>query len=312
MKKIDLGKTSEKIKVSLAIDEDIFRLIEDSLAGFKTISLLSRKGYELSALKEEKVDASFSAILNRSEFISQIIQAMQDEKSFMLGEVAYSMKDLALFLDRIAFASLFDYYLDLSRYFGFPKISDLKFLNNEFIETMRSMTLKETIQEIANAANGQEYAKRPNLKKYINLYTESDEKFWDDMEALKEQPFMFCENPIMSSDADYVPYEFILEAQSFDVLIPEISNRAEQILNQIAKDARLELVRTKGDVSDESVDEVRRGMIEDRFQEIVKKVALSNVSNELIAKILRNRLYDEKNTHFVHIFENYVQAILDR
>lgn len=312
MKKIDLGKTSEKIKVSLAIDEDIFRLIEDSLAGFKTISLLSRKGYELKALKEEKAETTFSAILNRSEFITQIIYAMQDDKAFVLSNTAYSMNELTQLLDKIAFASFYDYYMDLTKYYGLKDLSEFSFLNKETIEEIRPLSVKETVSVLDRSIRSLAQGKSTSyLKKYIDLYMEGDDDYYVDNTRINEFEFLYSVTLSPEDTNDYVPHEFLLEPQSFEVLIPEIRDRAQRILDQLEQDAKNEYEKRREYDIELTFDDVKKTLIDSKFNEITDTIAAKHISNELIVKILRNRLFGEKNTHFVHIFESYVRIILN-
>jgi len=145
-KTIDLMDGIIKTKISLAIDEKTVSLLDDAVIGFRLIYLLSNNGGKLDSLTGEKNYSLFKSLLNRSEMVEKLIQAVRAEKIFVLGSNIYSLNDLKGFTLDLANNLDSDYVINATDSCDIDQGYLDSSYTNEFIADCKDKSIEETIQ----------------------------------------------------------------------------------------------------------------------------------------------------------------------
>lgn len=266
---IDLLEGIVKTKISLAVDTKTVDLIDDALLGFRLISMLSNNDGNLEVLTGEKNYAIFKSLLNRSEMINKLIQAVRSEKVFVLGTTLYSLNDLRDFAHELASNIDIDYQID-------PTINcnlDKDYLDNEwgkaFIEQCKDMTVEETIK-----TNRREIQHIPLTYKNENYYDFVGERKLRGIEKMGLFPEILEHNQFANE-----------QAYMFD------------------RD-----IRNQGFESTSSRWDELTGVLGDILPEIFKNSSYA-LSLEMKCKIVRNKLFNENHPTMINILDSYYAMI---
>lgn len=157
MASINLLGNYAKTKVSLALDEGTVNILDRAVMGLREIYMLSRNDGQLASLTGEKNYPLFKNLLNRSEIVNNIINAVKDEKIFEVGSSKLSIMDLVDFANNTVDLLDFDYMVDFTKvctihkvYYDFSGIDDFK-------QNIRDLSVQETIRLFSNDLKGIEF-----------------------------------------------------------------------------------------------------------------------------------------------------------
>lgn len=331
MKKIDVFKSYEKVKVSLALEKQVLDLVDESLVGFKLVNMLGRESDNTIESLSLKNESAYKSILNRSEFISKILDTISDSKLFLINGEEYSLKQLSVLGDDIALASYFDTYTNITKFF---RILNPHRLKEHKFQKMRNMNVEETLEYLKY---GDE-----EIQNRILQIEEKDEFFRsieeigirsEELELLDKFEFTLVDNDTYDQlrylgflsfgperDDGIADIDFLREGIQFENadLLSELLHKRQiiesELKNQHSKKSTLKYKASK--LEDIIYDHEKylyswkvNNILFDKLDEMIKTIVNymeNDLSDILKTKIIRNLFYQENNIEMINIFEMYL------
>lgn len=335
MKKIDVSKSYEKVKVSLALDKEIIDLVDNSLIGFKLINLLSKEHDDIKNFMSVKNEPSYKSILNRSDFLVRILDVIKEEKLFAVNGTDYSLEELVLIGDEISFNSMFDFYIDLTQLF--TPINLGKILN-ETVNEIRNLSLTETLEHLTKPfylnldkpllyGTYEEAISGKQDEEDTIPWSQLDGMFFDidSINTIFTLPLISLFSHHDSQEAG-MPWSSVLQTK-FGInkgeIIKDIETklitRTNNIMNLHKKSYNLNEIYKTSDEMDfyarknnytwelhsDITNELKKTII------FIVKNLYNDIPDLLKVMILRNYLFGETHRYNVHIFEKYLECKFD-
>ncbi|MBS3972915.1 MAG: hypothetical protein KGZ84_07860 [Erysipelotrichia bacterium] len=325
MKKINVSKSYEKVKVSLAIEKEILELLDNALFGFKLVNMLAQEKENLVDFLSSKNEAQYKSIFNRSELLSKILETISKEKLFVVNNQDYSLKDLSEIGDEIAFNSMFDIYVDMTQLFN---ISNLGSFKEKAMNDIKDLTVEQTFEYLRRRRGfGEVKYSIITSKKGLDDTSEITWDHLDDMylnidnlntEKVFSSYSLFSESFESKSGFQWSDTLLILFGSNKNEKISDVETKIEfqlkQIQNLYKKTVNINEVYKKSEEMDFLMKSnyyswEMQSKLSDRLAELTifaAKGIYKDIPDLLKVKILRNHLFDEGHRYHVHLFEQYL------
>lgn len=317
MKKIDVLKTNEKVKVSLALDVETYELIENSLAGFKLISMLAKSGANTDLLKSKTGESIYSSVTNRSDFMAQIIQTISEEKIFILDKVEYSLNDMTQIFDDLVLASKFNFYVNIPALFSFKDLEHHQFLTSDNIEKMRRMSLKETHNYFFKQFDRSDLNYILDFAQSLTKNTENINKVYTLSLVTIDLNKQFSNDYILYKEEDPKNYDAYISLSDLEDIEPIdtltiIEKRNSEMMYQFDRETSTftDKNQTTSDKFVESYIKKQEFLLL-KYYEMLMVIMNQPLSEMTTIRILRNQLYAEHNLELKNLLEVYIENKLN-